>query len=316
MSIELPADQSDVEMKIGSRRVSLTSLDKIYFPDSAITKRELIQYYIDVSEYVLPHIRDRAMVMKRYPNGIDDEFFFMKRSPSHKPEWIPVCEIRHRRAGIVDYPVISHLSSLAWLINLGCIDLNPWYGRCEKFDYPDFLHFDLDPVPGADFSDVRRTALLLRDVLVEFGIEPYAKTTGSKGIHVYVAIRRGPIQKDVWRVAKSIARILEERHPETVTAQYLKKKRPEGRVLVDYNQNAWGKTLASVYSVRPRHGAPVSMPVTWDEVEQGVEIDDFTLRNSRERLARTGDLWAPLLGRERFNLGPLLQDETLLERSK
>lgn len=314
--MKIPSDQNDAELSFGNRRVRLTNLEKVFFPDLDLTKRDLIQYYLDVADFLVPHISDRAMVMKRYPNGVEGEFFFMKRSPSHKPDWIPVCEIRHRRAGIVDYPIISNVSSLAWVINLGCVDLNPWYGRCDKYDHPDFLHFDLDPVPGASFETVRAVALRVRDLLSELGMAPFAKTTGSRGIHIYVAVRRGPIQKDVWRVAKAIARILEERHPESVTAQYLKKKRPAGRVLVDYNQNAWGSTLASVYSVRPTPTGTVSMPVTWDEVEAGIEIEDFTILNARERLADTGDLWAPLLGRDRFNLRSLLEDEQFLAKAK
>jgi bifunctional non-homologous end joining protein LigD len=193
------------------------------------------------------------------------------------------------------------------VINLGCIDLNEWYSRCDDTDRPDYLHFDLDPVEGTGFAVVREVALRVRDALVALGMEPLVKTSGSSGIHVYVAIARGPKQKAVWTFAKALAQTLERLYPEIVTAEYRIARRPAGRVLVDYNQNAWGKTLASVYSVRAQPRATVSTPVTWHEVEDGVEIDDFRLDNVRERFARLGDRWAPMSDREhRFDLTPLL----------
>lgn len=307
---ELPTDQDNVRVRLGRRTVALTNLRKPFWEELGLTKRDLLQYYLDVAPAVLPHIKGRPMVMKRYPNGASGDHFFMKRAPDPRPEWIQTCPIRHRRAGVVDYPVINDLPGLMWLINLGCIDLNPWYGRCDDFDRPDFLHFDLDPVPGADFGKVREVALLLRETLESLEMIPYAKTTGSSGIHVYVAIRRGPMQKEVWTVAKAIAVELETRHPKLVTAQYLKAKRPRGRVLVDYNQNAWGKTLASVYSVRPKPKATVSTPVTWEEVEEGVEIDDFDISNVPDRIEERGDMWKPLLGRKRFNLAKFITELT------
>lgn len=298
----LPSDQDNVRVRLGRRTVALTNLRKPFWKKLGLTKRDLLQYYLDVSPALLPHITDRPMVMKRYPNGADGDYFFMKRAPDPRPEWIETCPIRHSRAGIVDYPLIQDLPALMWLVNLGCIDLNQWYGRCDDVDRPDYLHFDLDPVPGASFGKVREVALVLREVLESIGMTPLAKTTGSSGIHVYVAIRRGPLQKEVWTVAKAIAVELEAKHPKLVTAQYLKSKRARGRILVDYNQNAWGKTLASVYSVRPTPEATVSTPVSWEEIENEIEITDFTIRNVPERIEQSGDLWKPLLGRKRFNL--------------
>jgi bifunctional non-homologous end joining protein LigD len=298
----LPTDQDNVRVRLGRRTIALTNLRKPFWKTLGLTKRDLLQYYLDVSSALIPHLADRPMVMKRYPNGAEGDYFFMKRAPDPRPEWIETCAIRHSRAGIVDYPLVQDLPALMWLVNLGCIDLNQWYGRCDDVDRPDYLHFDLDPVPGASFGKVREVALVLREVLESTGMTPLAKTTGSSGIHVYVAIRRGPLQKEVWTVAKAIAVELEARHPKLVTAQYLESKRPRGRVLVDYNQNAWGKTLASVYSVRPTPEATVSTPVSWEEIENEVEIGDFTILNVPERIAQSGDLWKPLLGRKRFNL--------------
>lgn len=292
---KIPADANDAEPSIGGRTVRLTNLQKLFWPDLGISKGDLLQYYAAVSRVLLPHLRDRAMVMKRYPNGAAGEFFFMKRAPSPRPEWIELCSIAHGSGNIIDFPVIQDLAALLWVVNLGCIDLNQWYARCDDVDRPDYLHFDLDPVPGADFKRVRETALVVRDVLQQLQMPCYAKTTGSKGIHIYVPIVRGPTQKEVWTFAKSLAQSLEAAHPKLITAEYRVAKRPHGRVLVDYNQNAWGRTLASVYSVRPRPLATVSAPVAWDEIERGIEIEDFRVDNMPERVKTVGDLWKPLL---------------------
>jgi bifunctional non-homologous end joining protein LigD len=204
--------------------------------------------------------------------------------------------------------MVQDLASLLWVINLGCIDLNPWYSRCDDVDRPDYLHFDLDPVPDATFDDVRAAALLVRDTLAQLHMPVYVKTTGSKGVHVYVPIARGPTQKEVWTFAKAIAFALAKRCPERLTAEYRIAKRPAGRVLVDYNQNAWGRTLASVYSPRPKPLATVSTPITWDELAAGAVTEDFRIDNVPARIAQKGDLWAPVdAKRGRFDLAPLLQ---------
>jgi bifunctional non-homologous end joining protein LigD len=234
------------------------------------------------------------MVMKRYPNGAGGEFFFMKRAPSPRPKTVQICSIPHASGNVIDFPVVEDLASLLWVVNLGCIDLNPWYARCDDFDRPDYLHFDLDPVPGATFDQVLEAALLVRDALKSMGIQCYPKTTGSRGVHVYVPIIRGPTQKQVWTFAKQVARSLAARHPKLITAEYRVAKRPSKHVLVDYNQNAWGRTLASVYSVRPTPQATVSTPLRWEEVERGVRMEDFRLDNVPQRISKVGDLWKPL----------------------
>jgi bifunctional non-homologous end joining protein LigD len=294
-AVRIPENDKTAEIIVSGKAVRLTNLDKVFWREEGISKRQLLQYYEDIAPVLLPHLAGRAMVMKRYPDGADGEFFFQKRAPREKPEWINVCEIMHASANVVDFPVVNDLADLLWVVNLGCIDLNPWYARCDDVQRPDYLHFDLDPTPGADFALVRKTALLVRDALAERHIKSYPKTTGSRGIHIYVPIARGPLQKQVWTFAKSLAKELAERYPETVTAEYRVAKRPRKRVLVDYNQNAWGRTLASVYSVRPKRRAPVSAPVEWSEVEAGVEIEDFRLDNMPARVKEKGDLFRPLL---------------------
>jgi bifunctional non-homologous end joining protein LigD len=299
--VEIP-DEPETILEFGDREVRLTNLRKVFWKNLGITKRDLLQYYADVSPYLLPHLVERAMVMKRYPNGAEGEFFYMKRAPEPRPEWIDICLIMHN-AGPVNFPIVQDLPSLLWLINLGCIDLNPWYARCDDTDRPDFLHFDLDPGPGSDFQKVREVALRVRDILGALDMPTYAKTTGSKGIHVYIPVVREPLQKQVWTFAKAIAIELENRHPDIITAEYRKVKRPYGRVLVDYNQNAWGRTLASIYSLRPTPFAGASMPVTWEEIEAGVRVEDFRIDNARERLEEVGDLWKPVVAKtKRFDL--------------
>ncbi|HEY0674242.1 MAG TPA: non-homologous end-joining DNA ligase [Longimicrobiales bacterium] len=307
MSIVIPSDVNQGQFRVRNRTVRLTNLDKPFWPDLNITKRDLLQYYADVSPLLLPHIQDRAMVMKRYPHGAYGDFFFMKRAPSPRPEWIELCSIDHGSENVIDFPMIQDLPALLWVINLGCIDLNQWYARCDDVDKPDYLHFDLDPVEGTPFEKVRETALVVKQAMDALKIPALAKTTGSKGIHVYIPIVRGPTQKQVWTFAKEIANVLEAQFPRLVTAEYRVAKRPKGRVLVDYNQNAWGRTLASIYSVRPKPKAPVSTPVTWEEIEAGIHIEDFRLDNVRERLEEVGDLWKPLLHqRGRFKLDQYL----------
>ncbi len=299
----LPKNKVGLELEVEGKVVKLTNLSKPFWPDLGITKRDLLQYYADVAPVLLPHLTDRAMVMKRYPNGAAGDFFFMKRAPSPRPEWIELCHIQHSSGNIIDFPMVQDLASLLWVINLGCIDLNQWYAKCDDVDRPDYLHFDLDPVPGASFQKVIETALLVKQGLEALKMPSYAKTTGSKGIHVYVPIERGPTQKQVWGFAKEFAHALAAQAPKLVTAIYVVAKRPKGRILVDYNQNAWGRTLASIYSIRPRQLPSVSTPVEWSELERGLSIDDFTMKNVPARVKRLGDLWQPLLAkRGRFKL--------------
>ena len=284
-----------VTLDVDGREVRLTNLDKVFWADEKITKGDLIQYYADVAPVLLPHIRDRAMVMKRYPHGAAGEFFFMKRAPVPRPEWIRTCRIDHRSGNVIDFPVIDDVPSLLWVINLGCIDLNQWYAKADDVDRPDYVHFDLDPGEGATWERVLECGRIVREALDALKMPSVVKTTGSRGLHVYVPIVRDPTQKEVWTFAKALAVELAARHPALMTAEYRVAKRPTGRVLVDYNQNAWGRTLASIYSVRPRPLAPVSTPVTWDEIAKGVRIEDFRLDNVRARIEHVGDLWKLLL---------------------
>jgi bifunctional non-homologous end joining protein LigD len=299
----IPRDQDNVLASIEGKEVRLTNLRKIFWPELGLTKGDLLQYYADVAAVLLPHIRDRAMVMKRYPHGAAGDFFFMKRAPEPRPSWIEICPIDHGSKGVIPFPMIQDRAALMWVINLGCIDLNQWFATCDDIDRPDYVHFDLDPGLGAAFDRVLETAMVVREALETLKMPSVVKTTGSRGLHVYVPIVRGPVQKQVWTFAKALAQELASRNPALMTGEYRVAKRPKGRVLVDYNQNRWGSTLASVYSVRPRPEATVSAPVTWKEVERGIRIEDFTVGNVPARVAKLGDLWKPLLAsRGRFDL--------------
>lgn len=308
--LHIPAGVDHATLTVNGHEVRLTNLRKPFWPELGVTKGGLLQYYADVAQVLLPHIRNRAMVMKRYPHGAAGPFFFMKRAPAPRPAWIRTCAIAHESGKIIDFPVIDDLASLLWVINLGCIDLNQWYAACDDVDRPDYVHFDLDPGKGATFDRVRECALIVGDALESLGMKPLVKTSGSKGVHVYVPIVRGPVQKAVWTFAKALAVELASRHPALMTSEYRVARRPAARVLVDYNQNRWGSTLASIYSVRPTPLATVSTPLTWAEVARGARIEDFTLRNVPARVARLGDLWKPLLmARGRTNLDKFLGQE-------
>ncbi|MGZ9143412.1 MAG: non-homologous end-joining DNA ligase [Candidatus Binatia bacterium] len=292
---EIPQGVDSTDLEAGAETVHLTNLRKVFWPESGITKGALLQFYLDIAPVLLPHLVDRAMVMKRYPNGIAGPFFFMKRAPTPRPAWIDTCNIEHASGNVIDFPIIRDLASLLWVINLGCIDLNPWYARCDDVDRPDYVHFDLDPVKGATWAQIVETAAVVHAALDQLKVPSFLKTTGSRGCHIYVPIMRGPTQKEVWTVAKQMAITLAKLRPDLITAEYRIDKRPAKRVLVDYNQNAWGRTLASVYSVRPHPRACVSAPITWKELEQGIQIEDLRLDNMPARVKKLGDLWAGLL---------------------
>ncbi len=302
----IPADGDAATIEVEGKRVGLSNLNKVFWPELGLTKRDLLAYYDRMAPLILPHVRDKAMVMKRYPNGISGDFFFMKRTPAVRPDWIQTCAITHGSGNVINFPMVQDRPTLLWLINLGCIDLNPWYAPCETFTQPDYLHFDLDP-HSAPFEMVREAALIVRDALHVLKMKPLAKTSGGHGMHVYVAIKHGPDQHTVWSTAKQISHELAKGHADILTAVYKVEKRPKNRVLLDYNQNRFGATLASIYSVRPNAYAGVSTPVTWEEVEGGCVPEDFTIANVPNRVGQLGDLWKPLTQqRGRYDLQALL----------
>jgi bifunctional non-homologous end joining protein LigD len=278
------------------KTVKLTSPDRVLYPEDGITKGDLFEYYKQVGETIVPHLQDRPFTMKRYPHGITGETFFQKQAPKHLPSWIPTRQFRTwpREGGsrLVDFALVNSPEAVLFMVQNNCIDMNAWYSRTDKPDRPDFVLFDLDP-PDDGFELAIEVAHLIRELLEELALPGYVKTSGADGIHVVAPITRRSTFKQTYDFAEKASRLLEERHAGKVTTEWLKKKR-EG-VLVDHRQNGHGKTIASVYSVRPKPGAPVSTPLQWEELKPGVSPRDFGMQQALDRIAEHGDLFEPVL---------------------
>jgi bifunctional non-homologous end joining protein LigD len=281
----------------GRRELRLSNLDKRFWPDEAITKGDLIAYYRDVAEVLVPHLRDRPFTMKRYPDGWQGKHFFQKQAPSHMPEWIPraplLASTREGEKKVIDYALVNDELALLWMANMACIDLHVWSSRVDRPHRPDWVMFDLDPSEGASFEDVVAVGRLVKDALDLLELDSYPKTSGSRGIHVLVPVARRHTFADARELASIVAGALARAHPGLVTTEWARKKRRG--VLVDANQNRPGATNASVYSVRPRAGAPVSTPLRWEEVVPGLDPAAFTMEVVLDRVARDGDLLAGVL---------------------
>jgi bifunctional non-homologous end joining protein LigD len=276
----------------------LTSAERVLFPDDGITKGDLFAYYREVAPALVPHLRDRPFTLKRYPHGIDGEVYFQKQLPRGAPSWIRTRRFTtHPREGgprEVDFALVDSPEAVLWAVQMNCIDMNAWYSRVDHPDRPDYVVFDLDPPDEPDgFEQAIEVARLVGGLLDEVGLPGYPKTSGADGIHVLAPVKRRSTYKDTYAFAETAARLLERRHPGLVTTEWLKRKR--AGVLLDHRQNGWGKTIASVYSVRPRPGAPVSTPLRWEELRSGMRPGDFPMRVALERLERHGDLYAPVL---------------------
>ena len=276
--------------------VELTSADRVLFPEDGITKADLFEYYRAVAPTIVPHLKNRPFTMKRYREGIRGPGFFQKQAPKGMPSWIETRRFRTfpREGGSreVDFPLVNDERALLWMVQMHCIDMNAWYSRVDKPHRPDFVLFDLDP-PDDGFALAIEVAHLIRELLDELALPGYVKTSGADGIHVVAPITRRSTFEQTYHLAERASRLLEQRHPGKVTTEWLKKKR-EG-VLVDHRQNGWGKTIASVYSVRPKPGAPVSTPLRWEELTADVRPRHFTMEVALRRVGAHGDLFAPVL---------------------
>ena len=266
--------------EIAGREVTITNPDKIFFPKAGYTKLDLVKYYAAVAEGAIRGVAGRPMALKRYVNGADEEPFFQKRAPEKRPDWIDTVELSFPSGRTACEIVVNNAAQLLWIVNLGCIDLNPHPVRADDLDHPDELRVDLDPGPGVAFADVRRVALVVREVLEEHGLTGWPKTSGSRGIHVNVRIERRWTYDQVRRAALAIAREVERRVPKLATSKWWKEERHG--VFLDYNQNAKDRTVASAWSVRPTPDARVSMPLTWDEVPD-VDPAAFTIVTAPSR---------------------------------
>jgi bifunctional non-homologous end joining protein LigD len=284
-------------LKKGRRELRLSNLDKPFWPDEGITKGDLLAYYRDVAEVLVPHLRKRPFTMKRYPDGWQGNHFFQKQAPSHMPDWIRrapfPASTREGEKKTIEYAIVDDALALLWMVNMGCIDMHVWSSREDRPERPDWVMFDLDPSEGADFEDVVAVARLVKETLDLVELEGFPKTSGSRGVHILVPIARRHTFAEAREFASIIAGALARAHPDLVTTEWSKRKRRG--VLVDANQNGTGKTNASVYSVRPRAGAPVSTPLRWEELVPGLELASFTMGTVLDRVARDGDLFAGVL---------------------
>jgi DNA ligase D-like protein (predicted polymerase) len=276
-------------LEVAGREVRISNPGKLYFPKAGITKLELVHYYLAVGEGALRAVHNRPVVLKRYVNGVEEEFFFQKRAPSKRPDWVKTVRLAFPSGRTADEIVVTDLAQLVWLVNLGCVDMNPHPVRADDLEHPDELRVDLDPGPAVGFEAVRAVALVVREALAEVGLRGWPKTSGSRGIHVYVRLERRWGFDEVRRAALALARDVERRAPDLATSRWWKEERHG--VFLDYNQNAKDRTVASAYSVRPTPEARVSAPLDWSEVGS-CELAQFTLRTLPERYARIGDLEA------------------------
>ena len=273
-------------VKVGEQKLSLTNLDKVFWPQENILKGDLIKYYLEIADIIIPHLRNRPFVMKRYPDGILGEAFYQKQSPAHTPSWIETTLVDGRKMILC-----NNAATLIWLVNLGCIELHHWLSQCSNLKNPDIIVFDLDPEPPAHFSHTLEVAIIIRNFFELFNLKCFPKTSGSEGLHIYLPIKPifpFPVIKNVLKI---ISFQMEAAFPHLITTEISKSKR-KGKVYLDYLQNGFGKTMASAYSIRPVAGARVSTPVTWEEVENGIEMNKFTIYNLKKRLNLYGDLFS------------------------
>src|SRR3989475_597033 len=280
-------------IEAAGRQITITNPDKVFFPRTGHTKLDLVRYYMAVAEGAIRGVAGRPMALKRFVNGAEGEAFFQKRAPTSRPAWIETVELSFPSGRTAEEIVIRDPAQLAWIINLGCIDLNPHPVRAEDLDHPDELRIDLDPVPGVSWAQIREVALATREVLNDFGLTGWPKTSGSRGFHIYCRIEPRWTFPEVRRAAVALAREVERRAPDIATSRWWKEERHG--VFVDYNQNAKDRTIASAYSIRPTADARVSTPLTWEEVP-GCEPQAFTIDTVPQRFARIEDPWEAMDG--------------------
>ena len=297
-------------LDVAGREVTVSNPDKVYFPRTGHTKLDLVRYYLAVADGALRGVAERPMALKRFVNGAEGEFFFQKRAPEKRPEWVETVELRFPSGRSAHEIVVRDAAQLAWVVNLGCIDLNPHPVRADDLEHPDELRVDLDPMPGVPWSDVLQVALVTREVLEDFGLVGWPKTSGSRGFHVYCRIERRWGFPEVRRAAVALAREVERRAPEIATSKWWKEERHG--VFLDYNQNAKDRTVAGAYSVRPTPDARVSAPLAWEEIDT-CEPGDFTLASMPARFAAVGDRHAGI-DAQRCSLESLLELSARHER--
>ncbi len=282
-------------LQVNQREVKLTNLERLLWPEDSLTKKDLIRYYIDIAPYLLPHLQNRPLVVQRFPGGIKGEGFYQKNAPDGAPDWLRTVPFTHREGKETNYIIPSSVEDLVWLGNQACCELHPWLSSVETLDYPDFAVFDLDPMENTTFDQVRKVALLIKELLGRLELRCYPKLSGATGLQIYMPLKPSHTYRQARDFVELICRQVLSEMPE-ITSMERKIDQRDGKLYLDYLQNVQGKTLAAPYSPRPIAGAPVSMPLSWDEIETGAyKPGDFNLTAALERLEQTGDLFAPVL---------------------
>jgi bifunctional non-homologous end joining protein LigD len=288
--LQLDRPKGDLVLKVGREEVSVTSLDRIYWPDEKLTKFDLLSYYLKVADYIMPFLQDRPAILQRYPRGIKAPMFFQQDLDS-APAYIKTARLTNQEGRQLDYGVYSTVGSLLHFVTLGTIEQHPWHSTVKRLDKPDWIAIDLDP-KKAPWENVLQVALVVKEVADEIGLQAFPKTSGSSGIHVYVPLKPANEYEKVAEFARLFATEVAQRAPKIATVERTIAKRKSTQVYVDWMQNARGKSLAAVFTARARPKAPVSMPLTWKQIEKGVKIQDFTIVNVPDLLQKKGDAWA------------------------
>lgn len=290
--------EKEKEVTLDKHTVKLTNQNKIYFPKDGITKGEVIEYYQSVASYILPYLKNRPLSLNRFPNGIEEQGFYQKDAGDNMPDWIKTTKVySESNDKYIDYVYCNDKATLAYLNNLGCIDMNPWNSALPDLEHPDYLVLDLDPSKKNTFDHVIETALQVNVVLQSVKIKGYCKTSGSTGIHVYIPMGGKYDFDQVKDFAHILMKQVNEKLPKLTTLERSLQKRDDKKIYLDYLQNRTGQTLASAYSLRPKEGASVSMPLEWEELKPGLKPTDFTIDNALERIKEKGDLFKPVLGK-------------------
>lgn len=290
--------EKEKEVTLDKHKVKLTNQDKIYFPDDDISKGDVIEYYQSVARYILPHLKNRPLSLNRFPNGIEEQGFYQKDASDNTPEWVKTTQVySESNDKYIDYIYCNDKATLAYLNNLGCIDLNPWNSSLPDLEHPDYLVLDLDPSKKNTFDDVIETALQVNEVLKSIKVKGYCKTSGSTGIHIYIPMGGNYEFDQVKDFAHIVMKQVNEKLPKITTLERSLQKRDDKKIYLDYLQNRTGQTLASAYSLRPKPGASVSMPIAWEELKPGLKPTDFNIHNALDRIKEKGDLFKPVLGK-------------------
>lgn len=306
-TIEKSPGKKEEKITVNGKSLTLTNLNKIYWPDEQITKGDIIQYYNTISQYILPYLKNRPQSLKRNPNGVQDKGFFHKDAGRIAPDWVDSISLPADSAKKnIEYILCNKKATLLYLNNLGCIEINPWNSKVSTINYPDYMVIDLDPSEKNSFEQIIDTALVVKDILDKAGAVSYCKTSGSRGIHIYVPLKARYTYDDIRSFAEVIAMMTNNVLPEITTVERSLNKR-NGRIYLDYLQNKKGQTLASAYSVRPKPGATVSTPLLWKEVRHGLYPSQFTIYNTEKRLSKCGDLFSGVL-KETINLEKCLKN--------